>query len=258
MLGDGDGVLVDAGLAVAPLTPLARALPGARLGSCHGVAAVPGKALAGGLMVFPGWYLTKGRRLLSAYLILNVFTKIYMPPRGCLPNPCPLGAVDSRVICSVGVGRVAAARVLPGLLELFPGKDLAGGVRFVPFALCGLGLGVVLLLLSFSLTLAHLPCLAQCGGARGSDCPCTVIGVQKVYPSFCTPTGAPGPGPHISATRCWARPKNGARAGGAVFTTVRFFARCASPRPARTARRGRVCVTWAACVGRFPHAYVTS
>ena len=82
-----------------------------------------------------------------------------------------------------------------------------GGVRFVPFALCGLGLGVVLLLLSFGLTLAHLPCLAQCGGARGSDCPCTVIGVQKVYPSFCTPTGAPGPGPHISATRCWARPK---------------------------------------------------
>ena len=43
-------------------------------------------------------------------------------------------------------------------------------------------------LLSFGLTLAHLPCLAWCGGARGSDCPCTVIGVQKVYPSFCTPT----------------------------------------------------------------------
>ena len=137
---------------------------------------------------------------------MNVFTKICMPPRGCLPNPCPLGAVDSRVICSVGAGRVAAARVLPGMLELSPGKDLAGGVRFVPFALRGLGLGVVVLL-SFGLTLAHLPCLAWCGGARGSDCPCTVIGVQKVYPSFCTPTGAPGPGPHISATRCWARPR---------------------------------------------------
>ena len=132
-------------------------------------------------MVFPGWYLAKGRRLLSAYLILNVFTKICMPPWGCLPNPCPLGTVDSRVICSVGVGRVAAARVLPGLPKLSPGKDLAGGVRFVPFALHGLGLGI-------GLTLAHLPCLAWCGGARGSDCPCTVIGVQKVYPSFCTPT----------------------------------------------------------------------
>ena len=74
-------------------------------------------------MVFLGWDPAKGCRLLSAYLILNVFTKICMPPRGCLPNPCPLGAVDSRVICSVGVGRVAAARVVPGLLELSPGKD---------------------------------------------------------------------------------------------------------------------------------------
>ena len=162
-------------------------------------AVIPGKALAGGLVVLLGWDPAKGCRLLSAYLILNVFTKICMPPRGCLPNPCPMGAVDSRVICSVGAGRVTAARVLPGLLELSPGKDLAGGVRFVPFALRGLGLGVVLVLLSFGLTLAHLPCLAWCGGARGSDCPCTVIGVQKVYPSFCTPTGAPGPGPHVSA-----------------------------------------------------------
>ena len=147
-------------------------------------AVIPGKALAGGLVVFLGWDPAKGCRLLSAYLILNVFMKICMPPRGCLPNPCPLGAVDSRVICSVGAGRVAAARVLPGLLELSPDKDLAGGVRFVPFALRGLGLGVVLVLLSFGLTLAHLPCLAWCGGARGSDCLCTVIGVQKVYPLF--------------------------------------------------------------------------
>src|SRR3954466_7478648 len=107
-----------------------------------------------------------------------------MPPRGCLPNPCPMGVVDSRVTHSVGVGRAAAARVWLGLLKLPPGKDLAGGVRFVPFALCGLGLGVVLLLSSFGLTSADLPCLAQCGGARGSDCPCTVIGVQKSVPLF--------------------------------------------------------------------------
>ena len=120
------------------------------------------------------------------------------------------------------------------------GKGLAGAARTVsrqgscrgsplrPLCSSGLGLGVVLVLLSFGLTLAHLPCLAWCGGARGSDCPCTVIRVQKVYPSFCTTTRAPRPGPHISATRCWARPKNGARAGGAVFTAVRFFACCAS------------------------------
>ena len=42
--------MVDAGLAVAPLMPSARALPGARQGSCRGVAVVPGKALAGGLV----------------------------------------------------------------------------------------------------------------------------------------------------------------------------------------------------------------
>ena len=77
-------------------------------------------------MVFLGWDPAKVCRLLSAYLILNVFTKICMPPRGCLPNPCPLGEVDSRVICSVGVGRVAAARVLPGLLDCLPARILPG------------------------------------------------------------------------------------------------------------------------------------
>ena len=46
--------MVDAGLAVALLTPSARALPGARQGSCRGVAVVPGKALAGGLVDFLG------------------------------------------------------------------------------------------------------------------------------------------------------------------------------------------------------------
>ena len=155
-------------------------------------------------MVFLGWDPAKGCRLLSAYLILNVFTKICMPPRGCLPNPCPLGPVDSRVICSVGAGRVTAARVLTGLLELSPGKDLAGGVRFVPFALRGLGLGVVLVLLSFGLTLAHLPCLAWCGGARGSDCPCTVIGVQKSVPLFLYTDRSP---------RAWATHKRNALLG---------------------------------------------
>src|SRR4051794_29555977 len=110
-----------------------------------------------------------------------------------------MGAVDSRVTRSVGVGRAATARVLSGLQKPPPDKDLAGEARFVPFALCGLGLGVVLLLFGFGLTLVLPPCRARCGGARGLDCPCTVIGVQKVYPSFYTPTGPPGPGRHISA-----------------------------------------------------------
>ena len=106
-------------------------------------AVIPNKALAGGLVVFLGWDPAKGCRLLSAYLILNVFTKICMPPRGCLPNPCPMGAVDSRVTHSVCVGRAATARVLPGLLKPSPGKDLAGGSASSPL------LFVVLVLASF-------------------------------------------------------------------------------------------------------------
>src|SRR3954465_1253903 len=151
-----------------------------RRGPDGGYAGVLGKGLAGApARVLPRRLLSSPARRLpgalwsslagipprvvifySVYLILNVFTKICMPPRGCLPNPCPMGAVDSRVTRSVGGGRAATARVLPGLLELPPGKDLAGGVCFVPFALCGLGLGVILLLLSSGLTLAYLPCRA--------------------------------------------------------------------------------------------------
>ena len=38
--------------------------------------------LAPGLVVLLGWDPAKGRRLLNLYLILDVFTKICMPPRG--------------------------------------------------------------------------------------------------------------------------------------------------------------------------------
>src|SRR3954466_11465542 len=100
-----------------------------------------------------------------------------MPPRGCLPNPCPMGAVDSRV---TSLRRCGAS---------WHGKDLAGLAKAASRqGSCGLGLGVVLLLFSFGLTLAYLPCRARRGGARGSDCPCIVIAVKKVYPPFCTPT----------------------------------------------------------------------
>ena len=56
--------MVHAGLAVAPLMPSARALPGARQGSCRGVAVVPGKALAGGLVDLLGKDPAEGRHLL--------------------------------------------------------------------------------------------------------------------------------------------------------------------------------------------------
>ena len=61
---NSDGDLVGAGLAVAALTPLARALPGglARVLPWH--AAVPGKDLAGGLVAPLGKDLAEDRCLL--------------------------------------------------------------------------------------------------------------------------------------------------------------------------------------------------
>ena len=61
---NGGGALADAGQAVALLTPSARVLPGARQGSCHGIAVVLGKDLAGALVDFLGKDLAKDRRLL--------------------------------------------------------------------------------------------------------------------------------------------------------------------------------------------------
>ena len=187
-----------------------------------------GKALAGGLVVLLGWDPAKDHHLLKGVSDLECLHKDLHATTGMSPESLPHGGSGLKGDSLRRCGASCHGKGLAGFAKTASRQGSCRGVRFVPFALCGLGLGVVLLLLSFGLTLAHLPCLAQCGGARGSDCPCIVIGVQKVYPSFCTPTGAPGPGPHISATRCWARPKNSVRAGGAVFTAVSFFARCAS------------------------------
>src|SRR3954470_175757 len=84
-----------------PLSSPARLLPGALWSSLAGI---------------PPRIIT----FLSGYLILNVFTKICMPPRGCLPNPCPIGVVDSRV---TSLRRCGAS---------CHGKDLAGLARVVP------------------------------------------------------------------------------------------------------------------------------
>src|SRR4051812_38890045 len=90
----GPAGVLGKGLAAAP----ARVLPGRPLSS-------PARLLPGAL-----WFPLAGippRTIIvqSVHLILNVFTKICIPPRGCLPNPCPMGAVDSRVTRSIGVGR---------------------------------------------------------------------------------------------------------------------------------------------------------
>ena len=69
---NGGGDLVGEGLAVAPLTPMARALPGGPARVLPGgparvlprCAVVPGKDLAGGLVAFLGKDSAEGRRLL--------------------------------------------------------------------------------------------------------------------------------------------------------------------------------------------------
>ena len=78
------------------------------------------------------------------------------------PEPWPnviLETVGSRVARSVGVGRAAPARVLLRLLRL-PRQGSCRGNLLRPSALCGLGLGVPLVILGFGHTLAHLPCSA--------------------------------------------------------------------------------------------------
>ena len=61
---NGGGNLVGAGLAVALLAPLARALPGGPTRALPWRAVVPGKGLAGGLVAFLGKDLAEDRRLL--------------------------------------------------------------------------------------------------------------------------------------------------------------------------------------------------
>ena len=58
------GSLVGAGLAVAPLASLARALPGGPARVLPWRAVVPGKDVAGGLVAFLGKDLAEDRRLL--------------------------------------------------------------------------------------------------------------------------------------------------------------------------------------------------
>ena len=163
---------------------------------------------------------------------MNVFTKICMPPRGCLPNPCPMGAVDSRVTHSVGVGRAATARVLPGLLKPPPDKDLAGG----PLRpLCSLW--------SWSWRRSASPELRPYLGSPPLPCsvwwcpwlrlPVHSYRGTKSVPLFLYTDRSP---------RAWATHKrdtllgqaqNGARAGWAVFTAVKLFVCCASHDPRR-------------------------
>ena len=186
-------------------------------------------------MVLLGWDPAKGRRLPNLHLILNVFTKICMPPRGYLPNPRPMGAVDSRVIRSVGAGRAAAARVLPGLPEPAPATILLGEAAS---SLCSLwSCSWRRSSLHRASVLPRLASLAMLGVvAPWLRLPVHSHRGTKSVPLFLYTDRSP---------RAWATHKrdtllgqaqNGAQAGGVVFTLVKFSVRCASHDPRE--RRG--------------------
>ena len=162
---------------------------GPRKGLTVAPAIIPSKALAGGLVFLFGWDPVKDHHLLKGVSDLECLHKDLHATTGMSPESLPHGGSALKGDSLRRCGASCHGKDLAGLTKAAPRQGSCRGVCFVPPALCGLGLGVVLLLLSFGFTLAHLPCHAWCGGARGSDCPCTVIGVQKVYPSFCTPTG---------------------------------------------------------------------
>ena len=147
-------------------------------------AVIPGKALAGGLVVLLGWDPAKDHHLLKGISDLECLHKDLHATTGMSPESLPHGGSGLKGDSFCRCGASCHGKGLAGFAKTASRQGSCRGVLFVSFALCGLGVGVVLLLSSFGLTLAHLPCLAQCGGARGSDCPCTVIGVQKAYPSF--------------------------------------------------------------------------
>ena len=63
-MGAAVEALADVGLAAAPQASSTRVLPRAQQGSHFGIAVIPGKDLAGGLVDFLGKDLAKDRRLL--------------------------------------------------------------------------------------------------------------------------------------------------------------------------------------------------
>ena len=141
--------MVDADLAVAPLTPSARALPGARQGSCRGTAVVPGKAFAGGSCGSPRQGSRRGSPSSGPHLIsyiygldkdLHATTEVPPEPwsqRSWLGwNPWAQGWLALLVLSKFP--RQGSCRGRGGR----PGKGLAWGVHLAPFALCVSGLGV--------------------------------------------------------------------------------------------------------------------
>ena len=147
-------------------------------------AAVPGKDLAGGLHGRPRQGSCRGSSSSGSYVDSQAFG-LHKDLHATTQAPLSLGlnVVDGVRTLRLkggdfaGVGQVAPARLLPGLCRP-PGKGVAGGSHFAPFALHASGLTVAL-----AVSYLCFFCLAKHGHRRGYDYPCTSKGVQKA-PTF--------------------------------------------------------------------------
>ena len=168
LYGNGGGVLADVGLAVAPQVSSARVLPGhrgrPRQGSCRGSRGFPRQGSCRGSRGSPRQGSRRGSSSSGPPLILYVYDlqKDLHATREVPPEPwfqrSWLGRNPwaQRVACSIGVGQVAPARLLPGPRRPSRHGSCRGSPPR-PLDLCVSGLGVALIALCFGFPL--LPCL---------------------------------------------------------------------------------------------------
>ena len=199
------------GLAVALLMPSAKALPGARQGSCRrrrhlrqgscwGPCCHPRQGSCRGpcgfpLLGFRGGSPSSSPHLNSYMYGLDKDLHARGASRALVPTQL-LGSepVGSRVARSAGVGQVAPARLLPGLRG-------AASARILPRESTSPSFPPALLVLAspwLSCASASLwlpsSALLSVAAARGSDCPCTSKGVKRRAPTFVHRQEPPGLG----------------------------------------------------------------
>ena len=106
---------------------------------------IPGKALAGGLVVLLGWDPAKDHHLLKGVSDLECLHKDLHATTGMSPESLPHGGSglkgDSLRRCGVSFH----GKGLVGFAKTASRQGSCWGVRFIPFALHGLGLGILVL-----------------------------------------------------------------------------------------------------------------
>src|SRR4051812_34231024 len=157
----------------------ARALPRPRQGPCQrpgkglavAPAVIPGKALAGGLVVLLGWDPAEDHHLLKCVSDLECLHKDLHATTGMSPKSLPHGGSGLK---GDSLRRCGASCDRKGLAGFAKTASRQGSCRGGPLRpLCSL----------WSWSWRRSASL-ELRSYLGSDCPCIVVGVQKVYPSF--------------------------------------------------------------------------